>query len=54
MHSIDSDEEEEYEKSKKVDTMNDDDFEGVEDDTIARDGEIKITPFNLKVKIFLD
>ncbi len=44
---MDSDEEEEYEQQKKVETMNDDDIEGQEDETIARDGEIKITPFNL-------
>lgn len=48
MHSIDSDEEEEYERSKDVEKMVDDDFEGVEDETIDRDGEIQITPFNLK------
>jgi hypothetical protein len=28
--------------------LNDDDIEGQEDDTIAQDGEIQITPFNLK------
>jgi hypothetical protein len=48
MHSIDSDEEEEYERSKRVERMADDDYDGVEDSTIERDGQIQITPFNLK------
>jgi len=48
MHSIDSDEEEEYEQSKRVERMGEDDYEGVEERTIERDGEIQITPFNLK------
>ena len=48
-HSIDSDDEEEYEKSKKIETLDvDEDVEGVEDSTIDRDGEIAITAFNLK------
>merc|ERR1712012_556850 len=38
-HSIDSDEEEEVKKDK---------YEGQEDETIVKDGEVKITPFNLK------
>ncbi len=52
MHSIDSDEEEEYERTKRVEKMAEDDVEGVlrhqEDRTIDRDGDIQITPFNLK------
>ena len=48
-HSIDSDDEEEYEKSKKIEALDvDEDVEGVEDSTIDRDGEIAITAFNLK------
>ncbi len=47
-HSIDSDEEEEYERTKQVEKMTEEDFEGIEDRTIDRDGEIQITPFNLK------
>ena len=48
-HSIDSDDEEEYEKSKKIETLDvDEDVEGVEESTIDRDGEIAITAFNLK------
>ena len=52
MHSIDSDEEEEYEKTKAPTKMADGDVEGVlahqEERTIDRDGDIQITPFNLK------
>ena len=48
MHSIDSDEEEEYEKTKKVEEMSDDDIEGTEDASVEREGEIQITPFNMK------
>lgn len=51
-HSIDSDEEDEY-KAEAYDVpvnevMKDDDIEGQEDLTIERDGEMKITPFNLR------
>lgn len=46
-HSIDSDEEEEVSK-EKYEVLEDDDIEGQEDETIAKDGEVKITPFNLK------
>ena len=46
-HSIDSDEEEEMSK-EKYEVLQDDEIEGQEDDTIAKDGEVKITPFNLK------
>ena len=49
MHSIDSDEEEEYEKLKKVEAIDDDDLEGVEDEAaVEREGEVQITPFNMK------
>jgi len=48
-HTIDSDDEEdEREKDKKFDRLKDDDIEGQEDDTMNFDGDIKITPFNLK------
>jgi hypothetical protein len=35
-------------QQKDYELLNDDDIEGQEDETIERDGEIKITPFNLK------
>ena len=50
-HSIDSDDEEDdRQKFADFDKMAEDDMlmEGQEDDTVAQDGEIKITPFNLK------
>eukprot|EP00088_Acartia_fossae_P007731 TRINITY_DN1361_c0_g1_i1.p1 TRINITY_DN1361_c0_g1~~TRINITY_DN1361_c0_g1_i1.p1 ORF type:complete len:376 (+),score=128.05 TRINITY_DN1361_c0_g1_i1:49-1176(+) len=48
-HTIDSDDEdEEREKEKRFETMKDDDIEGQEDNTMNFDGDIKITPFNLK------
>jgi CD2 antigen cytoplasmic tail-binding protein 2 len=48
-HSIDSDEEDELKQEhEKVDILDEDDIEGQEDDTIGNDGEVKITPFNLK------
>jgi len=50
-HSIDSDDEEDdRQKFDEFDKMAEDDMlmEGQEDDTVAQDGEIKITPFNLK------
>ena len=46
-HSIDSDEEEEVKKDK-YEVLDDEDIEGQEDETIVKDGEVKITPFNLK------
>ena len=46
-HSIDSDEEEEIDKNK-YEILDDEEIEGQEDDTIEKDGEVKITPFNLK------
>lgn len=50
-HSLDSDEEDEDDdesKSKSYNILTEDDVEGQEEDTIDHDGEIKITPFNLK------
>ena len=35
-------------QKRNYELLNDDDIEGQEDETIARDGEIQITPFNLK------
>lgn len=48
-HSIDSDDEDDERKhEERFDKIKEDDIEGQEDDTVAMDGEIKITPFNLK------
>jgi len=48
-HSIDSDDEEDDRQAEaKFEKMKDDDIEGQEDETVDADGEIKITPFNLK------
>ena len=48
-HSIDSDDEEDDRQAEaKFEKMKDDDIEGQEDDTLRDDGDIKITPFNLK------
>jgi len=48
-HSIDSDDEEDDRQTEATfDKMKDDDIEGQEDDTLAADGDIQITPFNLK------
>ena len=49
-HSLDSDEEDEGAEREKnhYDVLEADDIEGQEDATIDLDGEIKITPFNLK------
>lgn len=49
-HSLDSDEEEDDDKedSKAYNILTEDDVEGQEEDTIDHDGEIKITPFNLR------
>lgn len=49
-HSLDSDEEVEGEEKdeKRYDILEADDIEGQEDATIDVDGEIKITPFNLR------
>ena len=46
-HSIDSDEEEDIDKNK-YEVLDDEEIEGQEDETIVKDGEVKITPFNLK------
>lgn len=49
-HSIDSDEEEDDRKEhEKFDKIHEDDIEGQEDDSeLMMDGDIKVTPFNLK------
>lgn len=48
-HTIDSDdEEEERQREKQYEKMKDDDIEGQEDNTLNFDGDIQITPFNLK------
>jgi len=48
-HTIDSDEEEDFnKKAEEFDVLNDDEIEGQEDDSkVDKDGEVKITPFNL-------
>lgn len=47
-HSLDSDDELEDANGADDEKLNDDDIEGQEDFTIEREGEIQITPFNLK------
>jgi len=48
-HSIDSDDEDDDRQAEnRFDKMKDDDIEGQEEDTLANDGDIQITPFNLK------
>ena len=48
-HTIDSDDEEDDRKQhEQFEGMKDEDMEGQEDDTVTLDGDIKITPFNLK------
>ncbi len=49
-HSLDSDEEDEAAnlKKKNVKKLTTEDIEGEEEDTIRHEGEIKITPFNLR------
>ena len=46
-HSLDSDEELD-DNAADTEKLDDDDIEGQEDITIEKEGEIKITPFNLK------
>ena len=46
-HSLDSDEEIEDNVAEE-EKLHDDDIEGQEDITIEKEGEVKITPFNLK------
>ena len=46
-HSLDSDEEIE-DNEVEGEKLDDDDIEGQEDITIEKEGEVKITPFNLK------
>jgi len=48
-HSIDSDDEDDDRQAEeRFEKMRDDDIEGQEEDTVTLDGDIKITPFNLK------
>ena len=53
-HTIESDDEEEGESSKKSDKedegerLHEDDIEGQEEETIRFDGDIAVTPFNLR------
>ena len=48
-HSIDSDDEEDDRDAfGKFEELKDDDIEGQEEDTVTQEGDIKITPFNLK------
>ncbi|XP_063417016.1 CD2 antigen cytoplasmic tail-binding protein 2-like [Mytilus trossulus] len=48
-HSLDSDEEDE--NTGKYDILDEDDIEGQEDGTMDFDGEIQITPFNMKEEL---
>lgn len=50
-HSLDSDEEDEEETSKKYNVLDPNEMEGQEEGTIDYDGEIKITPFNMKEEL---
>ncbi|KAG8191248.1 hypothetical protein JTE90_003261 [Oedothorax gibbosus] len=50
-HSLDSDEEDDKEQAKKYNVLDPNDLEGQEDGTIDFDGEIKITPFNMKEEL---
>ncbi|GIY40088.1 CD2 antigen cytoplasmic tail-binding protein 2 homolog [Caerostris extrusa] len=50
-HSLDSDEEDEDVKAEKYNILDPNEFEGQEDRTIDFDGEIKITPFNMKEEL---
>lgn len=48
-HSIDSDDEEDDRRQhEQFEGMKEEDMEGQEEDTVTLDGDIKITPFNLK------
>ncbi|KAL0278198.1 UNVERIFIED_CONTAM: hypothetical protein PYX00_000086 [Menopon gallinae] len=48
-HSLDSDEEDaDEERKQRYDILDDDDIEGQEDGISGQDGEVKITPFNMK------
>ncbi len=49
LHSIDSDDEEDYVKRNEIEALDvDEEVDGVEESTIDRDGEIQITAFNLR------
>lgn len=50
-HSLDSDEEDEEAKAQKYNVLDPNDLEGQEDGTIDFDGDIKITPFNMKEEL---
>ncbi|XP_042906643.1 CD2 antigen cytoplasmic tail-binding protein 2 [Parasteatoda tepidariorum] len=50
-HSLDSDEEDEKEEAKKYNVLDPNELEGQEDRTIDFDGEIRITPFNMKEEL---
>ncbi|XP_054710883.1 CD2 antigen cytoplasmic tail-binding protein 2-like [Uloborus diversus] len=50
-HSLDSDEEDDDEKTGKYNVLDPNELEGQEDRTIDFDGEIKITPFNMKEEL---
>ena len=47
-HSLDSDEESDGQDEEVGNLLNEDDIEGQEDATIDHEGEVKITPFNLR------
>ena len=47
-HSLDSDDEEGVDKETNEGILQDEDIEGQEDETIRFDGDIRVTPFNLK------
>ncbi|GFV47627.1 CD2 antigen cytoplasmic tail-binding protein 2 [Trichonephila clavipes] len=50
-HSLDSDEEDDNVKAEKYNILDPNDLEGQEEGTIDFDGEIKITPFNMKEEL---
>lgn len=50
-HSLDSDEEDDNVKAEKYNILDPNDLEGQEEGTVDFDGEIKITPFNMKEEL---
>lgn len=50
-NSLDSDEDDDEEESTKYNVLNPEDLEGEEEATIECDGEIQITPFNMKEEL---
>ncbi|CAL1290707.1 unnamed protein product [Larinioides sclopetarius] len=50
-HSLDSDEEDENVQAQKYNILDPNELEGQEDGTIDFDGDIKITPFNMKEEL---